>query len=248
MAGGGCHRNEGRKAVNVLPSSGTVGWFKTMRSPEYLELIKRNKNAFVLASVIAWRVRFHDGFNANALERGEAMIGDFENYDMTRGEYRTALAQLVKWNFIAIKTTTRGVIAKLIDTRLFDPLNISDSQQDSHQTTTQQPSNSHRTATNKEGKKETRKQGTGKTGDGSQTRRRLPPVEKRPETFQDVEQFAAKKGFESDVAARFVRYNNSRDWPVDDWRGAFVNFAEMAADSPGGVSSVPEDWNPEILR
>ncbi len=95
------------------PAEPCVGWFKTMRSPEYLELIKRRENAFVLASVIAWRVRFHDGFNANALERGEAMIGDFENYDMTRGEYQTALAQLVKWNFIAIKTTTRGVIAKL---------------------------------------------------------------------------------------------------------------------------------------
>jgi hypothetical protein len=26
-----------------------------------------------------------------------------------------------------------------------------------------------------------------------------------------------------------------------------VGFAEMAADSPGGVSSVPENWNPEIL-
>jgi hypothetical protein len=238
----------GKVFVNEFTSSGTVGWFKAVRSREVIELIRANPNAFILTYVIAHRARFHDGFNADGLERGEAMLGDFESYGMTERQYRTAKEQLTKWHFATFKTTNKGTLGKLMDTRLFDPLNIqADGQNDTRPTDKRRAADGQPT-TNKEGKKETRKQGTGKTGVGSQARRHLPSVESRPETFQELEQFAAKKGFERDVAERFARYNDLHDWPVNDWRGAFVRFAEMATDSPGGVSSVPEDWNPEILR
>ena len=113
----------------------TVSWFKAKRTPEALELIRANPNAFVLAFVIAFRARYRRGFNADGLELGEAMLGDFESYGMSERQYRTAKQQLSKWRFATFKTTNKGTLGKLMDTRLFDPLNISaDGQNDSQPT------------------------------------------------------------------------------------------------------------------
>jgi hypothetical protein len=57
--------------------------------------------------------------NRYNLGMGEALLGDFEKCGMTEQEYRTAKAQLKKWEFATFKVTGRGTIAKLTDTRLF---------------------------------------------------------------------------------------------------------------------------------
>jgi hypothetical protein len=124
-----------------------------MRSNDALELIRKNPNAYALAAVIANRARWREGFNADGLELGEALLGDHDEYGMTRQEYRTALAQLKKWQFITTRKTNKGTIARLTDIRLFDPLNLTGNQQDNQQPTTGQPPASQRATTNEEGKK-----------------------------------------------------------------------------------------------
>ena len=133
-----------------------------MRSSDALELIKASQNAFVLAYVIAYRARYREGFNADGLEQGEAMLGDFKSYGMSERQYRTAKEQLTRWRFATFKTTNKGTLGKLMDTRLFDPLNISgDGQTDT------QPTGRRRTAdgqptTNKKDKKENNEKEGGK--------------------------------------------------------------------------------------
>jgi hypothetical protein len=129
----------------------TESWFKAVRSADALELIRACPNAFVLAYVIAYRARYRVGFNADGLEHGEAMLGDFENYGMSERQYRTAKAQLTKWHFATFKTTNKGTLGKLMDTRLFDPLNISgDGQNDSQPTVSRRTTDGQPTTNKKE--------------------------------------------------------------------------------------------------
>jgi hypothetical protein len=114
-----------------------------MRDADVLELIRKNPNAYVVATIIAHRARWHEGFNADGLGLGEALIGDYKAYGMTRQEYRTALAQLRKWNFATARTTNRGTIARLTDTRLFDVLNLAGNQQTNQRATISQPPTNH---------------------------------------------------------------------------------------------------------
>ena len=127
-----------------------ASWFKAVRSSDALELIRANPHAFLLAYIIAYRARYRQGFNADGLEQGEAMLGDHENYGMTQQQYRTAKAQLTKWRFATFKTTTnKGTLGKLMDTRLFDPLNISGNEQNNERVTSEQQAGNKRVTTNK---------------------------------------------------------------------------------------------------
>ena len=143
--------------MSYEPATSFNGFLKATRSHEPMELIRRSRNAFALAYIIASRARWRDGFNADGLSLGEALIGDHDEYGMTRQEYRTALKQLEKFGFVASQTTSRGTIAKLLDARLFDPLNLTGNQQTNQQPTTKQPPPNHQLTTNEELK-------TGKTG------------------------------------------------------------------------------------
>jgi hypothetical protein len=59
------------------------------------------------------------------------MLGDCENFGMSRAVYRNRLKKLIKWNQITTRRTNRGTIAKLISSLVFDI----------HQTTRDQPEN-----------------------------------------------------------------------------------------------------------
>jgi hypothetical protein len=109
------------------------------------ELLK-DKNAFVLLTVIALRARRTAAFNTHNLAVGEALIGDHGNYGMSRQEYRTAKAKLKKWKFATIKTTSKGTIAKLLDNDIYD-INAEGQQPP------KQPSSNHQATTNNNGKK-----------------------------------------------------------------------------------------------
>lgn len=130
------------------------GWFKAMRDPVALELLRTNKNAFVLLYVIATRSRWMSGFNRHGLAQGEAFIGDCAEYGLSEREYRTAKQLLEKHGFATFKPTNRGTIASLCDSRVFDiNCDPNDGQSDG------QPTSRRRTAdgqptTNEEGKKD----------------------------------------------------------------------------------------------
>ncbi len=130
-------------------SSANRGWFKAVRGGDGLELIRANPNAFVLAFIIASRARYRPGFHADGLQPGEAFVGDYENYGMSRQQYRTALAQLSRWQFATSRTTSRGTIARLVDTRLFEVLPQAANHPVNHRVTTGQPASNHLPTTNK---------------------------------------------------------------------------------------------------
>lgn len=123
-------------------------WFKSVRSYDALELIKSSPQAFSLAYIIAYRARYTEGFNSDGLEKGEAMLGDHENYGMSARQYRTAKQQLAKWRFATFKTTSRGTLGKLVDTRLFDPLNIASDKLGDSQPTGRRQAADRRATTN----------------------------------------------------------------------------------------------------
>lgn len=120
------------ESAPVKPSAKLSGlsFFKAIRSDDALELIRTNPMAYVLASVIAFRARWkRAGFFRHNLKPGEALLGDYESYGMTERQYRTAKQNLADWKFAAFKTTNKGTVGKLIDTRLFSVLeNDSDGQ------------------------------------------------------------------------------------------------------------------------
>jgi len=117
----------GSITAGYLPESGdehpqlgqSRGWFRAMRNPEAIELIRANPHAFILAYLIAHRGQYSATFNRHNLELGEALLGDYQNYGMTEQNYRTAKAQLQKSKFATLKATNRGTVGKLTDTRLF---------------------------------------------------------------------------------------------------------------------------------
>jgi len=129
-------------------------WFKAVRSPDVLELIKVSPQAFNLAFVIAYRARYTEGFNCDGLEQGEAMLGDHKSYGMSARQYRTAKQQLAKWRFATFKTTSRGTLGKLADTRLFDPLNIASDKLGDRQATSCRQASDKLPTTNKKDKKD----------------------------------------------------------------------------------------------
>jgi len=90
-----------------------------MRSPECQELLLDGP-AFILLTCIALRAKRRIGYNKLGLELGEAMIGDYENIGLSRQNYRTAKQHLEDGHFATFKPTTKGTIAKLCDSRVFD--------------------------------------------------------------------------------------------------------------------------------
>jgi len=130
-----------------------TGFVMFMRSPESRELLGDPK-AFSLLGTIAHRARWRSSLSINDLEPGEALIGDFREAGMTRGEYREAIKRLAKWRLAAFRTTTEGQsqnsrqrrsltsIARLISRRTTTHATIRQPAR-SHQTTNGQPTSSH---------------------------------------------------------------------------------------------------------
>jgi hypothetical protein len=121
-------------------------FFKALRSKEALDLMKYPP-AYMLLSQIAYRARRTDEPNMYRLTIGEAMIGDYGSIGVTRQQYRTAIDKLKSNQFITIRTTNKGTVAKLIDARVFD-IN-EDSKQPS-----EKPKSNHPATTNKNDKNE----------------------------------------------------------------------------------------------
>jgi hypothetical protein len=105
--------------------------------------------AFILLTVTALRTRRQDGVY---LKAGQALIGDFQAYGMSRMQYRTAVKHLKNNHQATFKTTNRGTIATLIDCSIYD-IN-SNAEQPANQpsklenSAKKQPSDNHQITTN----------------------------------------------------------------------------------------------------
>jgi hypothetical protein len=118
-----------------------TGFLKLMKTPKTLELMK-NADAFLLATIIAWRARRTDDFNVLNLKSGQALLGDYKNYGLTMQRYRTAKKNLQNWQIATFKTANKGTIATLCDQSIYD-INAkpSDNQIDNRATTNKKDKN-----------------------------------------------------------------------------------------------------------
>lgn len=95
------------------------GFIKFMRSDKAGALLG-DPRAFVLATVIALRARRTDDVNLYDLTIGEALLGDYERYGMTRQQYRCAMGRLARWGIATFRATNKGTIARLCDDTIYD--------------------------------------------------------------------------------------------------------------------------------
>jgi len=124
------------------------------RSKEAWELLTKDHTAFCLLTIVAQRAKRTDEFSVYGLDVGEALMGDYKSYGMSRQQYRSALLRLKYWDFLTIKPTTKGTIVKLINTDIFD-INVNEHNQQANQRPTiKQPTANHQATTNKNVKKE----------------------------------------------------------------------------------------------
>jgi hypothetical protein len=128
-------------------------FIKFLRSPESLELLKRPK-AFALFALIAYRAKRSDERSVLGLGLGEALVGDLGSIGLSEQEYRTAKQVLERMNLATFRGTTRGTVACLIDSRVFD-INTPLANGLPHERTTiaQRSGNEQTTTNNKERRK-----------------------------------------------------------------------------------------------
>lgn len=100
---------------------------KLILGRETERMIQDDPAAFKLLTTIAVR----------ADRNGEAMVGDYRNYGLSRQEYRSALLRLrnnhQNSQQITISATNKGTIAKLVNNNIYD-INVNgDNQPDNQQ-------------------------------------------------------------------------------------------------------------------
>lgn len=204
----------------------SFGFVKMLRSPDIDELIEVSPLAFTLAAVIALRARWRPGVSLKGLQPGECFLGDHARYGMSRQQYRHAKEQLAQWNFAKFRATSKGTIATLAGTRLFDVLN------ESEQPTNQPPAN--HVATTKKNSKKVEKGKNGQTdsrcaGFSSQ------PI---PKASAEVLEYAEANGIPRAVALRFIEYNNKNGWPLKSWHAALRGFDDVCVNTGVAGSDV----------
>jgi hypothetical protein len=113
------------------------------------EILNKNSNAFILLYFIAMRAWRGPGRSPRDCDMGEALIGDYSKMGMTQQNYRTAKKHLEKMGFITTRSTTKGTIAKLMNTELFDPnFDFSNDQINGQLTSKQRTANGQATTNN----------------------------------------------------------------------------------------------------
>ncbi len=123
-----------------------LGFIQLNRSQKLLNFIKRRNTAFVLLTLIAVRARrTHQQF-FDDLKIGDAYIGDYKSYGVSENVYRADKKFLEKFGIATFKPTTKGTIARIIDTSIFD---INAEEVTDEPTNNQRPINGQPTTNNK---------------------------------------------------------------------------------------------------
>ena len=130
------------------------GWIAMHRGEVVDTLQEKYPNAFLLLCQIARRARVTPCL-INKLEKGESLIGDFKKAGLSsERSYRTAKKQLEEFELATFKATSKGTIAKLINTNVFSiSTDKSDEPNDRHVTGKRQTGD-ERVTTKNNGNKE----------------------------------------------------------------------------------------------
>ncbi len=139
------------------------GFIKLMRSDATRELLKDPK-AFDLLTTIALRAKRRDDLNIHGLKPGQALIGDHANCGLREQEYRRAKIRLQRYGLARFEGTSKGTIATLCSTVIYD-INVTTSGQAENErgTNEERPGNDQRTTIKKE-KKEKKERTTAAMG------------------------------------------------------------------------------------
>lgn len=98
-----------------------MSFIKTHRESAVFDFLAKNRHsALVLLLIIARRAKRSHNHPDKRLEIGEAYIGDYETYGVTKQIYRTDKALLKSTGQITLRTTNKGTIARLVSKDLFD--------------------------------------------------------------------------------------------------------------------------------
>jgi hypothetical protein len=121
-------------------------------SPEFYSLIKQRPTAFALLAIIVDRARKVPLTIKDGIEVGEALIGDYEKYGATEQTYKTDKNYLKKFGITTFKSTSKGTIAKLVNSSIFDiSRNLStDKSTGEQQATNEQPTTKQEVRSKKE--------------------------------------------------------------------------------------------------
>ena len=95
------------------------GFVKLNRSMKITEILKV-PHLFTLLGVIALRAKRKNDFSIHNLKVGEALLGDHVNYAMSEQQYRTVKANAQKLGLATFRATTKGTVAKLVGTDVWD--------------------------------------------------------------------------------------------------------------------------------
>ena len=112
-------------------SSKNSGFIKLNRSPQLLNLLQTDHQAFIMLTWIAIRA---------CRKTGEALIGDWQRMGATsEGTYRRTKKRLEATGLATFKATTKGTVATLVDTSVFNINRLKADEQADEQSDEQTP-------------------------------------------------------------------------------------------------------------
>jgi hypothetical protein len=192
-----------------------TGFVKLMRSETTTELLSTDPQAFLLLALIAYRARYRPGESLMGLQPGEALIGDYRACGLTEQKYRSAKQRLAKYGFATFKTTSKGTVARIVDTRVFSINGCEGNGHSNGHPTDGQRTPNERPTTNEEGEE-------GKEGKNVKRESTRAPFVKPTET--EVIEYGREIGYESEATA-FLDYYDAKGWrigttPMRDWKAA----------------------------
>ena len=132
------------------------GFIKYMRSEE-AEYLLSYPNANHLFMVMAYRARRTD-HPINGLKAGQCFLGDYSAIGLTERQYRTAKKQLTDWGLATFKGTNKGTVGTVLNTKVYDINEEASDGQKDMQATDKGRANDGQATTNKECKKEIKKE------------------------------------------------------------------------------------------
>ena len=158
------------------------------RGQESAELRERHPKAFLLLSLVAERARYDDTRpNPYNLEVGEALIGDFKAAGLkTNSEYRHALSTIKAAGFVTTRATSRGTIAKLVNTGIFDPFRSANNEQSNEQNDDQSNDQSNEQSDDKQEREDFQEKKDTKRGRASDSSRRKPTPDEVADYLESI--------------------------------------------------------------
>jgi hypothetical protein len=163
------------------------GFIKLMRSDATRELLKDPK-AFTLYTQIALRARRTNDFNIHGLAPGQALIGDCENCGLSQQEYRRAKIRLERYGLARFEGTSKGTIATLCSTVIYD-INVTTLEQVQNEQGTNEERTGNDQRTTIKNEKNEKKEKKGKAHHFYSSR----SADSTPRTFEEMDHDRARQ-------------------------------------------------------